>query len=337
MTRFHAALVLAPRSVSVAVVDRAVPGRLPLARRELPEATGPLAILEAAWQLVCLELDRRGVEPARVSGVAITLAGAIDDEDRPVGPEWPESWRGINLSEWAAAQFPGTERGAGVDVADEMTTLAATWPGNGPTIDLLVSCDEAIAALWRGERIPLGPLTPGLLPWSIPPRGGRVCDVASGPALVARWNDVVAARQASAARFGTEPGSSGARAITALNDLFSHAVREEPTARALLSDAAGTLAWATAQMAILFPEVEGIRLAGPLAELPPDLFADLFRRQLHEWLAVARGETTRSMRPLLPVSVLPRSRELLLERSIERLEGRPEGGLRLHGASDDDS
>lgn len=337
MTRYHVAMVLSPHSVSVTVVDRAAPGRLPLARRELLTASGPVAVLEAAWQLVCLELDRRGVEPVRVSGVALTLAGAIDNEGRPTGPEWPESWREIDLAGWATAQFPGTERGAGIDVSDEMTTLAATRRSRDLETVLLVSCDESVAALWCGKRLPLGPLTPGLLPWSIPPRGGRLSDVASGPALVARWNDVVAARQASAARFGAEPTTGGSREIAALSDLLALAVREEPTARALLSDAAGALAWAVAQLSLLYSEVEAIRLAGPLADLPPDLFTDLFRRQLHEWLAVARGETTRSTRAIPPVTVVPRSRDLLLERSIERLEGRPEGGLRLHSGADDDS
>jgi hypothetical protein len=339
MTRFHVAFVLAPHSVAVAVVDRAAPGRLPLARREMPAATGPRDVLEAGWELVCRELSRRGAEPVHVTGVALCLAGAIDNDDRPSGPEWPDTWRGIELREWAAAQFPRTERGAGVVVTDEVSLLAKGWtPAELATV-LLIASDESIAARWRGLRLPLGPLTPGLLAWSVPPKGGRVCDVASGPALVTRWNEVAAARHVSTQRFGTAKTNAAPTELVALADLLAHAVRDEPTARALLADAAVALAWASAQLLLIYPGVVTIRLAGPLADLPTDLFLDPYRRQLQEWLALSRGETTRTTGFMPTVSALPRSRELLLERAIDSLDNRPQGGLRLHhdGYDEDDA
>lgn len=340
MTAFHVALCVAPRSAAVAVADAGSPARLPMSRRELPEAAGPRDVLEAAWEMISRELTRRGVESDRVTGVALTLSGAIDERGLPLGPEWPQTWQGVDLAEWAAAQFPGTARGAGVVVAGEVPLLETSRDGKSSSSALLVYVDESVAAGWQGRRLPMGPLIPGLLAWSLPPRGGRVVDVVGGPALVARWNEAVSARQVSAMRWSSPGKLTAPRPVTALADLLAQVVRDESTARAVIADAAMALAWATSQLVVVHPQTTSIRLAGPLADLPADLFLDLYRRQLHEWLTLVRGETAKttaafSSGSALPVSTIPRSRELLLERALDGLANRPQGGLRLHTSDDE--
>ena len=137
-----------------------------------------------------------------------------------------------------------------------------------------------------------------------------------------------AARDRAREQFGEslpDVALAGRFSLSNSDELLSLAVRDDELARAIVSDAAIAVAWGCAQLQACLPGYREIVLAGPLTDLPPELFLDPVRRIVHDWLALTAG-------PVVRVTALPRGRDALLEELVEVALLRTMTGLRVHDA-----
>jgi hypothetical protein len=330
--RYALGLSLAPNAVGVALSAIGHATRFHSSRRAVPAAETPSQLLEVAWTAVCDILARWDARPDAITSVALTLAGETDTSGHPSGGIWPVTWRGADLVGWARAQF-GCEvtRIAGLELI-----LRRVSPSQREATSLVVWMDDELVAALGPQRIRLGQLTPGLLALSLPPAQPALADLVTSTALVARWQSAQTSRRAARDRARDKFGKSlpdvapaGRLSLSGSDELLSLAIRDDELARAIVSDAAVAVAWGCAQLQTCGPGYREIVLAGPLADLPPELFLDPVRRIVHDWLALTAG-------PVVRVSTLPRGRDALLEELVEVALSQPVTGLRVHGAPDAD-
>jgi hypothetical protein len=330
--RYALGLSLAPNAVGVALSAIGHTTRFHSSRRAVPAAETPSQLLAVAWATVCDILARWEARPDAITSVALTLAGETDASGHASGGIWPVSWRGADLVGWARDQF-GCEvtRIAGLELI-----LRRVSPSQREATALVVWMDDELVAALGPQRIRMGQLTPGLLALSLPPAQPALADLVTSTALVARWQSAQTSRQAARDRAREQFGKSlpdvapaGRLSLSGSDELLSLAIRDDELARAIVSDAAVAVAWACAQLQTWGPGYREIVLAGPLADLPPELFLDPVRRIVHDWLALTAG-------PVVRVCTLPRGRDALLEELVEVALSQPVTGLRVHDAPDAD-
>jgi hypothetical protein len=326
--RYALGLSLAPNAVGVALSAFGHATRFQSTRRSLFGAESPSELLGVAWTTVCDILARWDARPETITSVALSLAGHTDASGRPSGGAWPAAWQGADIVGWARTQF-GCEVTCitGLDLI-----LRRVTPSQREETSLVVWIDDELVAALGPQRIRLGQMTPGLLALSLPPARPSLADLVTSTALLSRWQLAQMSRQAARDRAREQFGESSrsdslANRVTpkSSDELLSLAVRDDELARAIVSDAAVAIAWGCAQLQACLPGYREIVLAGPLTDLPPELFLDPVRRIVHDWLAITAG-------PVVRVTALPRGRDALLEELVEVALLRTMTGLRVHDA-----